>query len=210
MTEYIAGKENVMKTNVYIDGAPIDFEDTEGTSTLGDLVGAVEGQIRTIRRYVDGVSIDGRPLTGWRAAGPLGSPLGGHNEVRLQTASFDEVAAEAASTLGEYAGVIKKNIEVCVASLRRGGPAGAEFTSVAEGSIELVKTIEALAKASGAYGGSQFRSDPLECCSSVMNSLESLKAAGQNADSVWMADILEYELSEALTEVEFLITPQGA
>jgi len=210
MTVHIENKEQVMMTNVYIDGAPIDFEDTDGTSTLGDLVGAVEGQIRSIKRYVDGVSVNGQALIGWRTSGPLGSLLVEHNEVRLQTASFDEVAAEAASTLGEYAGVIRKNIEVCVASLRRGGPAGAEFSSIVEGAIELVRTIEALSKASGAYGGSQFRSDPLKCCSSVLSSLEGLKAAGENTDSVWMADILEYELSEAIAELSLLITSGAA
>ncbi|OGQ05038.1 MAG: hypothetical protein A2W38_03475 [Deltaproteobacteria bacterium RBG_19FT_COMBO_58_16] len=191
-----------MMTSVYIDGMGLDFEDSDGNSTLGDLVGAIENDIKGIRRYVDGVCVDGEPLTGWRAPQGLRRPLVGLGEVKLQTASFDEVAADGVNTLREYTAVIKQNIEACASSLRRGGPAGPEFSSVVEGVIEVVKTIEMLARGGGAYGVALFSQDPAPCCSSLLDSLEALREAACTADSVSMADILEYELTGALAEVE--------
>ena len=195
-------KEDVMMTSVYIDGMSLDFEDSEGSSTLGDLVGTIEQEIKPIRRYVDGVCVDGETLAGWRVPQSLGKPLVGFGEVKLRTASFDEVAAEGVDTLREYSAVIRKNSEACANSLRKGGPAGAEFASIVEGVIEVVKTIEMLARGGGAYGVDIFSQDPSHCCSALLGSLEALREAGAKTDSVLMADILEYELTGALAEVE--------
>lgn len=195
-------QEDVMMTSVYIDGMSLDFEDREGNSTLGDLVGAIEQEIKPIRRYVDGVCVDGEPLADWRVPQGLGKPLVGFGEVKLRTASFDEVASEGVHTLREYSAVIRKNSEACANSLRMGGPAGAEFASIVEGVIEVVKTIEMLARGGRAYGVAIFNQDPSHCCSALLGSLEALREAGAKTDSVLMADILEYELTGALAEVE--------
>lgn len=210
MINETARKENVTMTSVYIDGKSLDFEDSDGTSTLGDLVGAIEREIRAVRRYVDGVCVDGETLASWRGTQCLGRPLSGLDEVRLQTASFDEVACEGVATLREYSAVIQTDILACSGSLRKGGPAGAKFASIVEGVIEVVKTIEMLSKGAGAYGAAFFSSDPAPCCSALLDSLEALKKAGVSTDSVSMADILEYELAGALAGVERLTTFQEA
>ncbi|GMR05310.1 MAG: hypothetical protein BMS9Abin24_111 [Thermodesulfobacteriota bacterium] len=190
-----------MKTEVYIDGVNLDFEDSEGNSTLGDLVGVVGQELRGAGRYVDGLCADGEPLADWREGQELARPLSALGEVNLLTASFDDVAARGINTLREYSAVIKQNIAACAGSLRKGGPAGEEFSSVVDGVIEVVKTIEVLARGSGAYGTELFSSDPAPCCASLLGSLDALKDAGASMDSVMMADILEYELAGALDEV---------
>lgn len=195
-------KERDVMTSVYVDGMSLDFADSEGNSTLGDLVGAIEREIKGMRRYVDGVCVDGEPLTDWREAQGLGRPLLGFAEIKLETASFDEVAAHGVETLREYSLVIKRNIETCAASLRKGAPAGAELSSIIEGVIEVVKTIEMLSRCSGAYSVAFFSEDPAVCCSSLLGGLEALRDAGAAADSVLLADVLDYELSSALGEVE--------
>jgi len=195
-----------MMTSVYIDGMSLDFEDSEGNSTLGDLVGAVEQEIKSIRRFVDGVSVDGEAMPDWRAAQGMSRPLVGLAEIKLLTASFDEVASDGVVTLMEYSAVIKENIDACSGSLRTGAPAGAEFTSIVEGVIEVVKTMEMLARGGGAYGVAFFSNDPAACCAALLDCLDGLREAGARADSVSMADILEYELSGALDEVGRIIS----
>ncbi|MDP2689844.1 MAG: hypothetical protein Q8P48_07000 [Deltaproteobacteria bacterium] len=188
-------------TDVYIDGIRLDFEDTAGDSTLGDLVLEVEKELKGIRRYVNLLSIDGESIEDWRAV-VLKKAIHASAEVKLQTASFDEVALEGLDTLREYAAVIKENISSCVSSLRRGSPAGDGFSSVVEGVVEVVKTVDGLLRGGGMYGVALFRKDPDGCCASMIGVLESLKEAGQSRDSVTMADIIEYELAPLVKELE--------
>ncbi len=188
-------------TDVYIDGIKLDFEDTAGDSTLGNLILEVEKELKGIRRYVNLLSIDGESIEDWRAGAVLKKAIHASAEVKLQTASFDEVALEGLDTLREYAAVIKENISSCVSSLRRGSPAGDGFSSVVEGVVEVIKTVEGLLRG-GMYGVELFRKDPGGCCAAMIEVLESLKEAGQARDCVTMADILEYELAPLVKELE--------
>ncbi|MFQ5736267.1 MAG: hypothetical protein ACE5GY_05310 [Thermodesulfobacteriota bacterium] len=199
-----------MKTDVYVDGARLDIEDDGGGSTLAQLVLAVDREIKGLRRYVDNVSVDGEQMHEWRDSEAMDLPLCSHREVRLTTVCFDEVAFHGLDTLREYAGVIRRNIPACVDSLRRGEPAGAALSTIVEGAVEVVKTVGALVRGGGHYGLGVFDSDPAPSCSSLMERIESLGEAGENRDSVSIADILEYEVAPILEEMEEIFRPAGA
>ncbi len=203
-------------TEVYVDGVKLDFEDTENNSTIAELVAAVEKELTGIRRYVDALFIDGQAVEdeglteGWRGSARMSMPICEAAAIKLQTAGLDEMALKGLETIKEHAGVICTNIRVCADSLRRGLPVGEGVASIVESSVEVVKTAEALSKAAASYGLELFRSDPSQCCRSLIEKLDSLSAAASNGDHVALADILEYELAPLLEGMEEIACPGAA
>lgn len=199
-----------MNTEIYIDGARLDFEDTGRDSTIRDLVRAMEKELKPLRRYVSALSADGEPIAEWRSGTGLERPVLDCSEISLHTASFDEAALGGLDIIRRYVSLISENAAVCVSSLRRGGPAGEKLSSIVEGAVEVIRTVEALSIGGNAYDIDLFKESPAECCGSMVRAIESLKEAGDRMDSVSMADMLEYELVPAVNELEDMLNPPEA
>ncbi|MBI5491344.1 MAG: hypothetical protein HY893_00265 [Deltaproteobacteria bacterium] len=188
---------------VLIDGKRLDFEDTEGDSTLGDLLRAVESELKAIRRFIADIRLDGQSSGDWRTGGRFRSPLYGFSEISIETGSVDAAALEGLDTVTEYFKVIKGEISACVRDSRLGGPgADKSFNTVFEGLVEIVKTIEALAGCADAFEIKLFSENPENFYLPLLKNLEALKDARTAGDPVLVADMLEYELTPFLNGME--------
>lgn len=189
--------------DVMIDGKRLDFEDTKGDSTLGDLLKAVERELKSIRRFIAGIRLDGKTAGDWMDGKRFGNPLCGFGEISIETGSVEAAALEGLDTVTEYFKVIKGEISACVRDSRL-GCAGADdsFNTVFEGLVEIVKTIEALAGCADAFEIKLFRENPENFYLPLLKNLEALKDARSAGDPVLVADMLEYELTPFLDGME--------
>lgn len=190
-------------TEVYLDGVRLEFEDTGSSSTIKDLIDTIEKDLSGLRRFVMELWIDGEMLQEWRGSRVLNRPMSIYSDFKLKTASMEEVALEGLDLVQEYMKVTKENIEAAVNDLRVGnGRADAVMSSVFDGFVEIVKTIDALARGGERYRMDLFRENPAAYFNHVIRGLEDLKEAGESRDTITAADILEYELKPLLEEME--------
>jgi len=190
-------------TEVYLDGVRLEFEDTGSSSTIKDLIETIEKDLSGLRRFVMELWIDGEMLQEWRGSRVLNRPMSTYSDFKLKTASMEEVALEGLDLVQEYMKVTKENIDAAVNDLRVGnGRADAVMSSVFDGFVEIVKTIDALARGGERYRMDLFRENPSAYFNHVIRGLEDLKEAGESRDTITAADILEYELKPLLEEME--------
>lgn len=191
-------------TRVYLDNMKIDYEDTGKDSTIQELVSALDRELGSLRRFILEISLDGTDAPhGWRSGELPGKRLSECVEIRLTSASVDDMAKEGLDTVREYINVIGETIEACVKDLRIGsGPAAeAAFSSVFEGVIEVVKTIDALSQGTLRYNMKIFRKKPEEYFGPLHRKLETITNIKKTGDTVLLADVLEYELKPLLEEI---------
>lgn len=187
--------------DVYLDGIKIEFEDS-GDASIWELVAALEKELTGLKRFILGLSIDGRQIENWRQCDVLREPISSHQDYNIKTGSVETVALEGLSLLQEYFGIIKKDIEVCSHALRLGGDAAQPFTAVFEGIIEAVRTMDALRQGAVAEGIDLFRENPQVFYDPLISNLERLKETRASGDDVYLADILEYELLPLIEKIE--------
>jgi hypothetical protein len=188
---------------VYLDGTKLEFEDRGNRSTIKELIDTIEQDLAGLRRFVMELWIDGEMLQEWRGSQVLSRPLSIYSDFKLKTASMEEVALEGLDLVQEYIKVTKENTDACVKDLRVGnGRADALLSSVFDGFIEIVKTVDALARGGERYSMDLFRENPGQYFNPVIRGLEELREARDARDSVAAADILEYELKPLLEEME--------
>ena len=189
--------------DVLIDGKRLDFEDTKGDSTLGDLLRAVEMELKAIRRFIAFIRLDGQSADDRSTGERFRSALNGFREICIETGSVDAAALEGLDTVSEYFKVIKGEISACVRDSRLGGPgADKSFNTVFEGLVEIVKTVEALAGCADAFEINLFSENPENFYLPLLKNLEALKDARTAGDPVLVADMLEYELTPFLDGME--------
>lgn len=188
---------------VYLDGIKLDFEDRSRSSTVGELVDAIESDLTGLRRFVMELWIDGQELREWRGDTVLKKPISGFSDFNLRTASMEEVALEGLSLAQEYIKVTKDSICACSQDIRIGKPGtDAGYASIFESLVEIVKTIDALARGGERYGMDLFKENPSAYYSPILKCLEAMRDARESGDSVTLADLLEYELLPFLEEMD--------
>lgn len=203
MPPYEKIKGETRMTEVYLDGIRLEFEDRSNRSTIKELIDIIEKDLAGLRRFVMELWIDGEMLQEWRDSTVLNRPLSIYSDFKLKTASMEEVALEGLDLVQEYIKVTRENIEACVGDLRVGnGRADAFLSSIFDGFVEIVKTVDALAKGGEKYRMDLFRENPALYFNPVLRGLEALREATEGRDSVAAADILEYELKPLLEEME--------
>jgi len=190
-------------TEVYLDGVRLEFEDSGSGSTIKELIETIENDLSGLRRFVMELWIDGEMLQEWRGSRVLHRPLSIYNDFKLKTASMEEVALEGLDLVQEYIKVTRDNIDACVKDLRVGnGRADAILSSVFDGFVEIVKTIDALARGGEKYRMDLFRENPATYFNPVIRGLDELREASESRDSITAADVLEYELKPLLEEMD--------
>ncbi|MBI5587671.1 MAG: hypothetical protein HY889_04810 [Deltaproteobacteria bacterium] len=192
-----------MMTDIYLDGKKLDVEDAEGTSTVKELVDALEKELLELRLCIMDMRVNGERLSEWRNDPILHKPISEYSDFRFTTVQVEVLAHGGVETLREYIRFIQDNIPACSTDLRMGRKsAEGLFASVFEGLIEVLKTMDALTKGVGRYDIDLFKQTPAVYCKSLMERLEELNSARSSNDMVLMADILEYELAPLITEME--------
>lgn len=188
---------------VYLDGARIDYVDTRNDATIGELVSAIEEEMRDLRRFVLELWIDGQKLDDSVKGELLKQPINSFTDVEFKTVSIESLALEGVDMVQEYINVIKDNIDDCAEGIRVGGPnTDVLLASILEGIVEIVKTTDALIKGVENYKIDLFRENPTNYYKPLMNFLEDLVEALNGSDSVLLADTLEYELKPFLAHME--------
>lgn len=188
--------------DVYLDGAKLDFEDTDNSATIGDLVGALENDLGGSMRCITELWIDHVRLDDWKDVAALKKPLSSCAEIRLVTGSVDQIAFEGASLIREYIKFIKNGISGSVRDLRLGLHGGStDFVPIFEGLKEIVKTMDALTR-TGGRSSSMFKENPAAYFNPLLSIIERLSSANADQDTILVADILEYDLSSLLVEME--------
>lgn len=188
--------------NVYLDGSRIDFETQGGNATVGELMNAVEEGMKTTRRFVFELWIDGERMEEWRKSDFLEEPISRFTDLDLKTESVETLALEGVDMVQEYVSVIKENIVECVKGLRVGEDVEHLLTSIMEGIVEVVKTTDSLLKGVEKYEIALFKETPIIYYKPLLKYLETIVDAANTADSIALADILEYELSPFLEKIE--------
>lgn len=189
--------------DVYLDNTRLDFEDTEKDSTVGSLIKAVEDELKGLRRFIAGVSVDGEEREDFRAEGLAGEPISGFRELRLTTGSMDDLALLGANTVLEYIVLVKGNIVLAAKGLRAGGLGTTDIITGLIGDLnEIIRTIQAIESGAGGLTVSIFNGDPGAFYGPVLEKMEAFKASFMELDTVAMADILEYEMLPIVEEME--------
>ncbi|MBI5811026.1 MAG: hypothetical protein HZB21_07565 [Deltaproteobacteria bacterium] len=187
-------------TDVFIDDMKLDFEDTENDVTVGELISAIEKDIKAARRFIRDVSADGESLSGTGAFSKY--KVSGYKEIRIKTTPFGQFALESHETIHEYVRHITDSIKSCISVVRGKGSYEDAFTNIFEGLIEITKTMDALSTGSRAYNIEIFKDDPARYYEEILKNIEALKGARDADDTVLLADILEYETIPLLERME--------
>lgn len=188
---------------VYLDGAKIDFVDTQNDSTVGELVNAIEQEMRDLRRFVLELWVDGQKLEDTGKGELLKEPISHFNDVEFKTVSIENLALEGVDMVQEYISVIKENIGDCVESINLGrSNVDVILASILEGVVEVVKTIDALIKGVEKYKIALFKENPVAYYKPLMEFLEDVTDAINAGDTVLVADTLDYELKPFLEKME--------
>jgi len=197
-------------TEVYLDDIRLDFEDTDGTATLADLTGGVEEQLKGLKRLIIEVDADGEVHTDWKERDLLSRRLKDFSVLRLKTVSTDTVVLQGLSTVREYIDMVGEAISGGVDDIRLGRSGTAETLSATfDGLLEIVRTLEAIARGGGGQGGIP-AGDLAGICAPLIGHMEELSGARASGDSVLVADLLEYEIAPFLDELrERLLQGEG-
>ncbi|MBI5827502.1 MAG: hypothetical protein HZB22_07245 [Deltaproteobacteria bacterium] len=188
--------------DIYLNGLRLDFEDTGNDSTVGDLVTAVEKDLKGSKAFISALSIDGAPMEDFRLDSVLERGLSECREVRLSASTFEASALEGLNILKEYMMVTRENIAPCVHEIRLGGAGGGGFNSILQALVEIIKTMNALFIWSSKHNLSIFKENPEQYYGRLLKHLESVRAARDTGDMVSIADILEYEIAPVLEGME--------
>ncbi len=195
--------------DVYLDGAVLDLSYGPQTS-VGELVSGIERELAALDRFIAALTIDGCLLEDWRQSPRLREPLAERKNCSFISASVESAAFDGLCVLQEYIGQLKENA-ISGARAYRTGSQGAEaiFSSVFDGLMEAVKTMDAVSGfEKGRYAGI-FRQDPRGHYGQMLLILEELNDANASGDAIHMADLLEHELAPFLCALEKDIFPSG-
>lgn len=188
--------------DIYLNGVRLDFEDTGNDSTVGDLVAAVEKDLKGSKACITTVSIDNAPIEDFRADPVLKRGLSECREVRLCAATFEANAIEGLNILKEYMKVTSENIASCVHDIRLGSGGADGFNSILQALMEIIKTTNALFMWNSRHNLAIFKENPEQYYGLLLKRLEAVNAARDSGDMVSIADILEYEIALVINEMK--------
>ncbi len=196
-------KKEPLMTEVYLDDARLELTGIGPASTLGDIVEAVETDLRPYRRFVQELWVDGTNRGhGWKQADDLVEPVQNCSEVRLVTEAVDQLVLKGIYTVNEYILFICDLIEKTSESLRCGSwKVDNLLSSIIESTGEVVRTMDSLYRCGLSYGIDIFRDNPGAYYESILKHMSGLRDARLARDNVLLADILEYELGPLLKEM---------
>jgi len=195
--------EDSLLTRIFLDEMLIDYTDTENDAVVGDLVGAIEAELKSQKRIVSGLKIESEPLLHWRSEDFMARKLSDFKELSFISEGFDEFAAAAVGTLQEYIKVMVENTGASVAVIRRGGGLKPELlVSIFEGLVQIMATIDELSRGMAVMGIRTFKEDPLAYYAPLLEQMEELEQARSRGDSLVVADILEYEILPILADMD--------
>lgn len=196
-------KEGSALTCIFLDGVRLDYEDTERDATLGNLVKAIEDEMISAKRIVSGLEVDGEGRADWRVDELMAANLSDFKELKLITASFEEFASRAVSTLQEYILVMKENVKASVSVLRRGEGYKPElFLSIIEGISQIMNSVDELSRGMAVLDVNTFKENPSVYYAPLLKNMEELEQARTGGDTLLIADILEYEILPILGDMD--------
>ncbi|GEM_PF-2447467 len=188
---------------IYLDGTLLDYEDTDRDATVGDLVEAVEKEIRGMKRLIRDMWADGRKVEHWRITDLPAKPLSEFEELKLLTDSYEAFGAHAVDTIQEYIGVIKTNIDTVVKMIRLGEGAVEEYlASIFDGLKEVSGTLNELSRYALSQSMDIFKEPPTGLYEPLLKHLEVLEDARSSGDPLLVADTLEYELRPFIEDMD--------
>ncbi len=190
-------------TEVYLDDARLELTGLGPASTIGDVINAVETDLRPLRRFIQELWVDGdRRGYAWKEAVELCEPVINVGELRLFTEGVDHLVLKGIYTVNEYIAFIEGLLESASDSLRRGSfKVDKTLASIIESTGEVVKTMDSLYKCGLSYGMDVFRHDPGEYYEKILRNLSGLRDARISRDNILLADMLEYELGPLLRDM---------
>ncbi len=193
-----------MITEIYLDETRLDLSGVTRSSTVGDLVDAVESDLKPLRRFIMELWVDGRNEgAAWKDGVAINEPVKRYGELRLFTSDIDHVVLQGIYTAGEYITFICDLALNMTGALRRGsGEIDNHLGAIIESTGEMVRTMDALYRCGLAYGIEVFKENPVEYYESILQNMSALKDARLALDNVLLADILEYEFTPLLKEME--------
>jgi len=191
---------------VYLDGNRIDFVDDRNDATIGELMAAIETELKDHRRFVFELWVDGEKVEKTSDDDLLSSPISLFSDFEFKTVSIESLALEGVDTVQEYLRVIRENLDDCVEEMRRGGPnVEVLLRAITEGIVEVIKTTDALLKGVEKYSIELFRENPARYYKSLLKFLDTITDAANTGDSIMVSDTLAYELKPLIEEIESTI-----
>lgn len=193
-------------TAIFLDGNTLDIERKEGQQfdpTLGDLITAIEGELKRVGHLIYDVWGDGIRLEDWSSRKTLRSHLSDFRELKLFSAPAEAIVLEGHHTVQEYIGFIKEKVNEAVRRLRLGESDAGEIDCIIEGLNEIVKTTDSIYRGAAARSINLFSMcDPSIYYGQILKNVEDLVESRSSGDVVYIADVLEYELLKVLNEFE--------
>jgi len=193
-----------MNTEVYLDEARLDFSGLSRSSTVGEIVEAVETDLRPLRRFIMELWVDGKNEgLEWKDGVVINEPVKSYGELRLFTSGIDPVVLQGIYTVGEYNTFICDLTQKMTDALRRGsGEVDNYLGAIIESIGEMVKTMDSLYKCGLAYGIDVFKENPVSYYEAILSNMGAMKDARLALDNILLADILEYEFAPLLKRME--------
>ncbi len=197
-------------TLIFLDETLIDYTDTENNAVVGDLVGAIEQEMKSQKRIVSELKVDSEPYLHWRSDDFMARKLSEFKELKFTSSSFDEFVASAVGTLQEYIKVMMENTGASVAVIRRGSGLQPQLlVSILDGLVQIMATIDELSRGMAVMGVKTFKEDPLIYYTPLLKHMEELEQARSLGDSLVVADVLEYEILPMLEDMDLKLFHSG-
>ncbi len=191
-------------TEVYLDETKLELGGVNRASTVGDIIEAVEADLKPYRRFIQELWVDGTNKgLGWKDATAIKEPAVRYEELKLFTGDVDPIVLKGIDTVSEYIVFICDLIEETSGKLRRGAAEVDNFLgAIIESTGEVIKTMDSLYRCGLSYGMDIFRENPITCYEAILSNMSALKDARLSRDNILLADILEYELAHLLNNME--------
>jgi len=191
-------------TDVYLDETRLELGGLSRSSTVGDIITAVEADLKPHRLFIQELWVDGKNKgMGWKDALAVREPLGSYDEVKLFTGDIEPVVLKAIYTVREYIAFIEGLIEKASETLRRGsGDVDNLLGAIIDSTAEVVKTMDSLYRCGISFDIDIFRENPIASYEAILRNMSGLQEARLSRDNILLADILEYELGPLLRQME--------
>ena len=195
-------------TELYIDDNKIDYEDTDGNSTIGDFVREVEKELFDVKQLIVGIEVDGNPKDDIYAPELLISPVANHKEVRLATAPLKVLLDEGIKLCNQYIPHIKGGIAKIVEALRAGKNDQVEalVPGLFDALNEFVRTLAIINSNVLRFELPLFKASPAEHYEALVGHLSELLTAKEAGDLILVGDLLDYEITPIIISLEELLS----
>jgi len=191
-------------TDIYLDDTRLEIGGADAASTIGDIIAAVEEDLKPFRRFIQELWLDGSNTgLGWKDTVAVNEPFELYEELKLFSGDVDPIVLKGIYTVGEYIVFICDLINDTSSALRRGaGEVDNLLGAIIESTGEVIKTMDSLYRCGLSYEKDIFRENPISCYEAILRNMSGLKDARLSRDNILLADILQYELGPLLIQME--------